>query len=227
MEMGNIEMINCVMVAWWTRKILTWLIMSWLRDGQGKYWHDWLCHGGVMDKDNIDMIDCVMGVWWKWEILTWLIVSWVCDGQGKYWHDWLCHGCVMDKDPIEMIDCVMIAWWTQTILAWLIMSWLCDGQGPYWHDWLCHGCVMDKDNIDMIDYVIGLTRSGFKAAGSRLKPTMFGFPDLPEREVGTLLIWPPQLVFRRSYLFYSDAAEIMPLFVEALKGQEFVACFYL
>ena len=29
---------------------------------------------------------------------------------------------------------------------------------------------------------------------SRFEPAVFRFPDLPEREAGALLIWPPQLV---------------------------------
>ena len=36
--------------------------------------------------------------------------------------------------------------------------------------------------------VIGLTQPGFKAAGSGLKPTFFGFPDIPEWDAGALLI---------------------------------------
>ena len=36
--------------------------------------------------------------------------------------------------------------------------------------------------------VIGLTRPGFKAAGSGLEPAIFGFLNLPEQEAGTLLI---------------------------------------
>ena len=42
--------------------------------------------------------------------------------------------------------------------------------------------------------LIGLTQPGLKPAGSGLEPGIFGFPDLPEREVGALLIRPPQLV---------------------------------
>ena len=38
--------------------------------------------------------------------------------------------------------------------------------------------------------VIGLTRPGFEPAGSRFEPARFGFPDLPAREAGTLLILP-------------------------------------
>ena len=30
---------------------------------------------------------------------------------------------------------------------------------------------------------------------SGLKPALFRFPDLPEREEGALLIWPPRLVY--------------------------------
>ena len=41
---------------------------------------------------------------------------------------------------------------------------------------------------------IGLTRPGSKPAGSGLEPVIFRFPDLPEREVVALLIWPPQLL---------------------------------
>ena len=43
--------------------------------------------------------------------------------------------------------------------------------------------------------VIGLTRPGFKAIGSRLEPPIFRFPDLPEQEAGALLIQPPGLVY--------------------------------
>ena len=42
--------------------------------------------------------------------------------------------------------------------------------------------------------VIGLTQPGFKPTGSELEPAIFRFPDLPGREAGTLLIWPPRLV---------------------------------
>ena len=38
--------------------------------------------------------------------------------------------------------------------------------------------------------VIGLTRTGFKAAGSRFEPTRFRFPDLPAQEASALLIQP-------------------------------------
>ena len=39
--------------------------------------------------------------------------------------------------------------------------------------------------------VIGLTQPGSKVAGSRLKPVIFEFLDLAERELGALLIRPP------------------------------------
>ena len=42
--------------------------------------------------------------------------------------------------------------------------------------------------------VFGLTRPGCEPVGSRLEPAIFGFPNLPEREVGALLIRPPRLV---------------------------------
>ena len=41
---------------------------------------------------------------------------------------------------------------------------------------------------------IGLTQQGFKPMKSGFKPARFRFPDLPEWEVGTLLIQPSQLV---------------------------------
>ena len=43
--------------------------------------------------------------------------------------------------------------------------------------------------------VFGLTRPGFEPIGSSLKPTIFGFPDLPKREAGALLILPPWLAW--------------------------------
>ena len=42
--------------------------------------------------------------------------------------------------------------------------------------------------------VFGFTRPGFEPVGSGLEPMTFGFPNLPEREAGALLIQPPRLV---------------------------------
>ena len=39
--------------------------------------------------------------------------------------------------------------------------------------------------------VFDLTQPGFEPV-AWLGPTIFGFPDLPEREARALLIWPPQ-----------------------------------
>ena len=42
--------------------------------------------------------------------------------------------------------------------------------------------------------VFSLTRAGFEPVGSGLELVSFGFRNLPEQEVGALLIWPPRLV---------------------------------
>ena len=42
--------------------------------------------------------------------------------------------------------------------------------------------------------VIGWTQSGFKLVRSGFEPAKFRFPNLPEWEVGALLIWPPHHV---------------------------------
>ena len=41
---------------------------------------------------------------------------------------------------------------------------------------------------------IGLTRLGFKPAGSRLEPAIFEFADLPEPEADAIFFQPPRLV---------------------------------
>ena len=47
--------------------------------------------------------------------------------------------------------------------------------------------------------VIDLTRPGFKATNVGLEPMIFGFIDLPEREVGALLIQAPRLVRQNNH----------------------------